>query len=138
MEPEARHVVRARVGFRAAGSAGPEAKLHRIWLSTHLTPVIGLPGGDQPPHSRDGRSRFIGSHMSGRPPRQPTPPVVEAGRDLRLDFFPGLAIWLFFLDQLPPAGVGSFALPSYGFFRANEIFIFVFGYTAGGRFRPAP
>ena len=29
------------------------------------------------------------------------PPIVPTGRDLRLDLFRGLALWLIFLDHIP-------------------------------------
>ena len=35
--------------------------------------------------------------------------VVPLERDLRLDLFRGLSLWLLFLDQLPSAVVSSFA-----------------------------
>src|SRR6266571_7486913 len=62
--------------------------------------------------------------------------VVPVERDLRLDLFRGLAIWLLFLDQLPSAVVSSFTIRSYGFSDASEIIIFVFGYTAGFVYGP--
>src|SRR5438876_4840450 len=62
--------------------------------------------------------------------------VVPVERDLRLDLFRGLAIWLLYLDQLPSTVVSSFAIRSYGFSDATEIFIFVFGYTAGFVYGP--
>src|SRR5919204_3890350 len=62
--------------------------------------------------------------------------VVTAERDLRLDFFRGLAIWLLFLDQLPSAVVSFLAIRSYGFSDAMEIIIFIFGYTAGFAYGP--
>ena len=57
--------------------------------------------------------------------------VVPVERDVRLDLFRGLALWLLFLDQLPSAVVSAFAIRSYGFSDATEIIVFVFGYTAG-------
>jgi hypothetical protein len=57
--------------------------------------------------------------------------VVPVERDLRLDLFRGLALWLLFLDQLPSAVVSAFSIRSYGFSDATEIIIFIFGYTAG-------
>src|SRR5262245_58835076 len=57
--------------------------------------------------------------------------VVPTTRDWRLDLFPGLAIWLLFLDQLPSISVRFLAIRSYGFSDASEIIVFAFGYTAG-------
>ena len=62
--------------------------------------------------------------------------AVPVERDLRLDLFRGLALWLLFLDQLPSAVVSSFAIRSYGFSDATEIIVFIFGYTAGFVYGP--
>src|SRR5260370_14596892 len=62
--------------------------------------------------------------------------VVPVERDVRLDLFRGLSLWLLFLDQLPSAVVSAFAIRSYGFSDATEIIVFVFGYTAGFVYGP--
>lgn len=54
--------------------------------------------------------------------------VVE--RDLRLDLFRGVALWLIFLDHIPQNIVNWFTIRNYGFSDATEIFIFISGYTA--------
>ena len=56
------------------------------------------------------------------------PPVAE--RELRLDLFRGLALWLIFIDHLPVNVLTWFTLRNYGFSDATEIFIFISGYTA--------
>jgi hypothetical protein len=56
--------------------------------------------------------------------------VVVAGRDLRLDLFRGLALWLIFLDHIPSNVVSWITLRNYGFSDATEIFVFISGYTA--------
>jgi hypothetical protein len=56
------------------------------------------------------------------------PPVGE--RELRLDLFRGLALWLIFIDHLPTNVLTWFTLRNYGFSDATEIFIFISGYTA--------
>ena len=56
------------------------------------------------------------------------PPVAE--RELRLDLFRGLALWLIFIDHLPANVLTWFTLRNYGFSDATEIFIFISGYTA--------
>jgi len=58
------------------------------------------------------------------------PPVVPAGRDLRLDLFRGLALWLIFLDHIPSNMVSWLTIRNYGFSDATEIFVFISGYTA--------
>src|ERR1700756_2091101 len=52
-------------------------------------------------------------------------------RDLRLDLFRGLALWLIFIDHLPPSLLTWFTLRNYGFSDATEIFIFIFRHTPG-------
>src|SRR4030088_3486600 len=56
------------------------------------------------------------------------PPTGE--RELRLDLFRGLALWLIFIDHLPPNILTWFTIRNYGFSDATEIFIFISGYTA--------
>src|SRR4051812_48690666 len=57
--------------------------------------------------------------------------AVAAGeRELRLDLFRGLALWLIFIDHLPPNILTWFTIRNYGFSDATEIFIFISGYTA--------
>src|SRR3954467_9372835 len=56
--------------------------------------------------------------------------VQHTGRDLRLDLFRGLALWLIFLDHIPSNVVGWATIRNYGFSDATEIFIFISGYTA--------
>jgi len=51
-------------------------------------------------------------------------------RELRLDLFRGLALWLIFVDHLPANLLTWFTIRNYGFSDATEIFIFISGYTA--------
>ena len=51
-------------------------------------------------------------------------------RELRLDMFRGMALWLIFIDHLPPNILTWFTIRNYGFSDATEIFIFISGYTA--------
>ena len=55
-------------------------------------------------------------------------PRVE--RDLRLDLFRGIALWLIFLDHIPSNIVSWITIRNYGFSDATEIFVFISGYTA--------
>ena len=57
-------------------------------------------------------------------------PAGAAERDLRLDLFRGVALWLIFLDHIPQNVVNWFTIRNYGFSDATEIFIFISGYTA--------
>jgi hypothetical protein len=58
-------------------------------------------------------------------------PAVSPGeRELRIDLFRGLALWLIFIDHMSPDILTWFTIRSYGFSDAAEIFIFISGYTA--------
>ncbi len=57
------------------------------------------------------------------------PSVAE--RDLRLDFFRGLALFCIFLDHLPNNILAQFTLQSVMFSDAAEVFILISGYAAG-------
>src|SRR5438270_2523 len=57
-------------------------------------------------------------------------PVAATERELRLDLFRGLALWLIFIDHLPPNVLTWLTIRNYGFSDATEIFIFISGYTA--------
>jgi hypothetical protein len=52
------------------------------------------------------------------------------GRELRIDLFRGLALWLIFIDHMSPDLLTWFTIRNYGFSDATEIFIFISGYTA--------
>src|SRR5580704_14818608 len=51
-------------------------------------------------------------------------------RELRLDLFRGLALWLILIDHVSPDVLSWFTISSSGFSDAAEIFIFISGYTA--------
>ncbi|WP_245263466.1 OpgC family protein [Azorhizobium doebereinerae] len=63
-----------------------------------------------------------------RLPVRPRP--APAPRDLRLDFFRGLALWLIYLDHVPSNVLNVATLRNFGFSDAAEIFVFISGYTA--------
>jgi hypothetical protein len=58
-----------------------------------------------------------------------SPPATE--RDLRLDFFRGLALFCIFIDHLPNNILAQFTLQSVMFSDAAEVFILISGYAAG-------
>jgi len=58
------------------------------------------------------------------------PAAGATERDLRLDLFRGIALWLIFLDHIPQNIANWFTIRNYGFSDATEIFIFISGYTA--------
>jgi hypothetical protein len=59
------------------------------------------------------------------------PVILPAkGRDLRLDFFRGIANWWIFLDHIPDNAVNWITPRNYGFSDAADLFVFISGYTA--------
>jgi hypothetical protein len=78
-----------------------------------------------------GRAACPAADNGCRPMAMASPPPAAAGeRDLRLDLFRGVALWLIFLDHIPENVVNWFTIRNYGFSDATEIFIFISGYTA--------
>lgn len=76
------------------------------------------PATDRPPEAGSLRTAAILAH---RP---------DSERDLRLDLFRGIALWLIFLDHIPSNVVAWITIRNYGFSDATEIFVFISGYTA--------
>jgi hypothetical protein len=91
--------------------------------------------------SRRALARAAPTPAPASPAAAPAPDaVVAAGtaagagaagkRDLRLDFFRGIALFLIFIDHIPGNLLSHFTIQAIGFSDAAEIFIFVSGYTA--------
>ena len=57
-------------------------------------------------------------------------PAIRPSRDLRLDFFRGLSLFLIFIDHIPGNILSYFTLRSVAFSDAAEAFIFISGFTA--------
>ena len=76
----------------------------------------------------------IADTMAGSPRAAAAAPAITlpavGERELRLDLFRGLALWLIFLDHLPNNILAWLTIRNYGFSDATEIFIFISGYTA--------
>ena len=53
-----------------------------------------------------------------------------SGRDVRLDFFRGVALWFIFVDHIYDNIVSWLTMRNYGFSDATEVFVFISGYTA--------
>lgn len=56
---------------------------------------------------------------------------LPAPRDLRLDFFRGLALFSIFIDHIPDNVASRFALQALGLADAAEVFILIAGYAGG-------
>jgi hypothetical protein len=52
-------------------------------------------------------------------------------RDLRLDLFRGLSLWLIFLDHIPELYLNNFTPRNFGFSDAAEILVFLSGLASG-------
>ncbi|AIB14950.1 membrane protein (plasmid) [Azospirillum argentinense] len=51
-------------------------------------------------------------------------------RDLRLDFFRGLALWFIFVDHIPGNQIAWVTMRNFGLSDATEVFVFISGYTS--------
>jgi hypothetical protein len=89
-------------------------------MTSVADPIAGPAHADAPTASPDAA------------PRAEAPPIITAvnERELRLDLFRGLALWLIFIDHLPQNLLTWLTIRNYGFSDATEIFIFISGYTA--------
>jgi hypothetical protein len=78
-------------------------------------------------------SRGRGAAVSGSstsPAAALTFTVGSGQRELRLDLFRGLALWLIYIDHVSPDILTWGTIRNYGFSDAAEIFIFISGFTA--------
>lgn len=57
--------------------------------------------------------------------------LVRPGRDLRVDFLRGLALWFIFIDHTPGNLLGQATLRNVAFCDATEAFVLLAGYAAG-------
>lgn len=93
-----------------------------------MTSVTDQPAGGLPESVAEDRA------PPPSPPARKAPGPVSGPapgeRELRLDLFRGLALWLIFVDHLPPNLFTWLTIRNYGFSDATEIFIFISGYTA--------
>ncbi|SHK90027.1 hypothetical protein SAMN05444159_4481 [Bradyrhizobium lablabi] len=64
------------------------------------------------------------------------PLSLAVERDLRLDLFRGIGLWMIFLDHIPHDVVAWLTLRNYGFSDAAEFFVFISGYLAGYIYGP--
>ncbi|WP_158743444.1 OpgC domain-containing protein [Acidisphaera sp. L21] len=57
--------------------------------------------------------------------------LIRAGRDMRVDFFRGLALWWIFTDHIPANWVNQFSLRNFAMCDSAEVFVLLAGYGAG-------
>ncbi|MDN3277821.1 OpgC domain-containing protein [Frankia sp. RB7] len=62
--------------------------------------------------------------------------LAPVERDLRLDLFRGIGLWMIFLDHIPHDVVAWLTLRNYGFSDAAEFFVFISGYLVGWIYAP--
>jgi hypothetical protein len=55
----------------------------------------------------------------------------SAARDLRVDFFRGLALWWIYTDHIPGNVLGDYSLRNFAMCDATEVFVLLAGYGAG-------
>ncbi len=57
--------------------------------------------------------------------------LIGANRDLRVDFFRGVALWFIFIDHIPGNWIAQFSLRNYALCDSTEVFVLLAGYAAG-------
>ena len=57
--------------------------------------------------------------------------LIGSNRDLRIDFFRGVALWWIFIDHIPDNWLAQFSLRNFALCDATEIFVLLAGYAAG-------
>lgn len=57
--------------------------------------------------------------------------LIGSNRDLRIDFFRGIALWWIFIDHIPDNWLAQFSLRNFALCDATEIFVLLAGYAAG-------
>jgi hypothetical protein len=57
--------------------------------------------------------------------------LVRENRDLRIDFFRGLALWWIFSDHVPGNVLGDYSLRNFALCDATEVFVLLAGVSAG-------
>jgi hypothetical protein len=58
-------------------------------------------------------------------------PLIRDNRDLRIDFFRGLALWWIFTDHIPADWLGLFSIRNFALCDATEVFVLLAGYAGG-------
>ena len=99
------------------------ARLEQTGLMSVADRVVGVATGRGPEAAVSG---------SATPPAAAriTFAVASGQRELRLDLFRGLALWLIYIDHVSPDVLTWGTIRNYGFSDAAEIFIFISGFTA--------
>jgi hypothetical protein len=72
----------------------------------------------------------MGAAERTRPATSSTLVAAKVPRDLRLDFFRGLALVFIFFDHIPDNLISWLTVRNYAFSDATEMFIFISGYSA--------
>ncbi len=57
--------------------------------------------------------------------------LIGYNRDLRVDFFRGVALWWIFIDHIPSNWIAQFSLRNFALCDATEVFVLLAGYAAG-------
>ena len=82
------------------------------------------------PPSLEEKGAAVSGAVKARAVSSPMVQLPAGERELRLDLFRGLALWLIYIDHLPSNLLTWLTIRNYGFSDATEIFIFISGYTA--------
>lgn len=57
--------------------------------------------------------------------------LIREGRDMRIDFFRGVALWWIFTDHIPADWLGNLSIRNFALCDATEVFVLLAGYAGG-------
>src|SRR4051812_35694348 len=63
--------------------------------------------------------------------RRGTMQLIRGNRDLRADFFRGLALWWIYTDHIPGDVLGDVSLRNFAMCDATEVFVLLAGFGSG-------
>ncbi len=86
------------------------------------------PEGETPPESPPAPPP---ARIHPAPARPARIPLVRGNRDLRIDFFRGVALWWIFTDHIPADWLGNFSIRNFALCDATEVFVLLAGYAGG-------
>ncbi len=70
-------------------------------------------------------------HAAAAPAQTSGLRLIKTNRDLRIDFFRGLALWWIFTDHIPADWLGNLSIRNFALCDATEIFVLLAGYAGG-------
>jgi hypothetical protein len=117
-------------GSRAGNLFGVVTDPEESAMTGRLQPSGLMSVADRVAQVGSGKAPIAQAAPLSRSVSMPTFALASGQRELRLDLFRGLALWLIYVDHVSPDLLTWLTIRNYGFSDAAEIFIFISGFTA--------